>query len=209
MALPNLGALDLGPPTGPIVEWKRQCKKTRAQTCEQEQKEGPQICPISQEPLVDGEDYYSFPGSEGKTAYEIPKIYEYFVHRTLKGEDMVNPLNSDQEVPPEDWRAIKKWMHENAREKVVPGMEYDGDDRLADAPPSRPVVNMWRGSVHRRGAREAFARRAPPQASASGAAGGRFGRGLGGGLGGGLGVVLPDLTHGTVLETLPEIHWRL
>ena len=207
MALPNLGALDLGPPTGPIVEWKKPYKRTRAQTCEQQRREGPQVCPISQEDLVEGEDVYSFPGSEGKTAYEIPKIYEYFVHRALEGEDMINPLNSDQEVPLEDWRAIKKWMDENAREKVVPGMEYDGDDRHADAPPSRPV-NMWRGSVHRRGTREAVARRAPPQASASGAAGGRFGRGLGGGLGGGLGVVVAT-AHGTVLETIPEIHWRL
>ena len=54
MATQGLAALDLGPPTGPIVEWQR-AQKRQTRRCE-----GPDICPISQEELEPGQEYYSF-----------------------------------------------------------------------------------------------------------------------------------------------------
>ena len=108
MALPHLGALSLGPPTGPLFKWERPRKRTRRQTAEQQEQEGPQCCPISQEPLVDGEWYYTFPGDEAKTAYEIPQIYEYLARKARSGLPLTNPINSGEVIPPEDWEAIQE-----------------------------------------------------------------------------------------------------
>jgi hypothetical protein len=148
MALPNLAALNLGPPTGPIVVWERAFRKTRAQTIKNEKCEGKAQCPISQEELIANEEYYSFPGYEGKTAYEIPKLYAYFVHEASHNRPMKNPFDDKQEVPPEDWRAIKKWMQDHHPDLVVPGMEYDtdgddfDDDFHDDDPPSPPSASI-------------------------------------------------------------------
>lgn len=133
MALPNLGALGLGPPTGPIFRWEQPRKRTRWQTAETRRCEGPQLCPISQEDLVDGQDVYSFPGSDGKTAYEIPKLYEYFLHQIRLGRPLKDPTNSNKEAPPEDWAAIQEWMERHHH------FEADDDaDEDMDADPGSP-----------------------------------------------------------------------
>lgn len=121
MALPHLGALSLGPPTGPLFKWERPRKRTRRQTAEQQEQEGPQCCPISQEPLVDGEWYYTFPGDEAKTAYEIPQIYEYLSRKAQNGLPLTNPTNGDEVIPPEDWKAIRERVEGSAAPAAVEG----------------------------------------------------------------------------------------
>jgi hypothetical protein len=119
MALPNLGALSLGPPTGPLFQWERPRKRTRRQTAEQQEQEGPQCCPISQEPLADGEWYYTFPGDEAKTAYEIPQIYEYLARKARNGLPLTNPTNSAEVIPPEDWQAIRERVEGSAAPAIA------------------------------------------------------------------------------------------
>jgi len=119
MALPHLGALSLGPPTGPLFQWEHPRKRTRRQTAEQQEQEGPQCCPISQEPLVDGEWYYTFPGDEAKTAYEIPQIYEYLSRKARSGLPLTNPTNGDEVIPPEDWKAIRERVEGSAAPAIA------------------------------------------------------------------------------------------
>ena len=142
MALPNLGALSLGPPTGPLFQWEQPRKRTRRQTAEARRCEGPQLCPISQEDLVEGQDVYSFPGSDGKTAYEIPKLYEYFVHQIRLRQPLKNPTNSDEELPPEDWEAIQQWMarhhHFEADDDADEDMDADPGSPWSPASPHSP-----------------------------------------------------------------------
>ena len=128
--LPNLGALDLGPPTGPIVTWDVKRQKTRLQTVQLERREGKSVCPISQEELIPGQEYYSFPGYEGTRAYEIQQIYEYARRRMNAHQPVSDPCDSDTLMPDDDWEAIAAWMNLHHPAEPVVDRNWRGWDGL-------------------------------------------------------------------------------
>ena len=137
--LPDLSALDLGPPTGPVVAYElpqrtqwdlirnEAARQTRQRT--RISNAGRDQCSVTLEELEDGEQVYEFPDSGVKVS--LRGIYEYWVRRRARTPPLPpnNPCNPPEVVPLTEVVAVARAL----------GFPNLGPGSIADpAPPPPP-----------------------------------------------------------------------
>ena len=117
MALPDLSALDLGEPTGPIVrftdEYQRDVSRRTRAGCARRAAEGDgEVCMIAHEPLLHGQEVYQLPEFEGRPGafVGIREIYAWWASQRRQGYPMTNPTIPRQQVDDAEWAVVRDWV---------------------------------------------------------------------------------------------------
>jgi hypothetical protein len=150
--LPDLSALDLGPPTGPVVTYelpqRAQWDLIRSEAARQTRQRtrirdaGRDQCSVTLEELEHGEEVYEFP--ESRVRVSLRGIYEYWVRRRAQTPPLPpnNPCNPPEVVP---------WTEVVAVARAL-GFPDLGPGSIANpAPPMNAVGNHEQGSYLRTG----------------------------------------------------------
>jgi len=135
MALPDLSALDLGAPTGPIVTFTDEheahvARRTRAGCKRRADDGGGEVCAIGHEPLRHGAEVYQFPGLEGRPGafVNIHDIYAWWRTQRAQGRPMTNPVIPSQQIDEAEWILVRDWI-------------------LREAPPSQPEAEPFSDGI--------------------------------------------------------------
>jgi len=114
MPLPNLSALDLGAPTGPIVTFTDEhqahvARRTRAGCKRRADEGGGEVCMIGHEPLQHGTEVYQLPDFYGRPGafVNIRDIYEWWRTQRSQGRPMTNPLIPVQRIEEAEWIVVR------------------------------------------------------------------------------------------------------
>jgi len=154
--LPDLSALDLGPPTGPVVTYElpqrgqwdlirnEAARQTRQRT--RIRNAGRDQCSITLQELEHGEEVYEFPESGVKVS--LRGIYEYWVRRRAQTPPLPpnNPCNPPEVVPLTEVLAVARAL---GFPDFGPGSIADPAAAARAPPPAAmdyPVHNYQRGS---------------------------------------------------------------
>jgi hypothetical protein len=135
MALPDLSALDLGAPTGPIVTFTDEhqahvARRTRAGCKRRADDGGGEVCVIGHEPLQHGAEVYQLPGFEGRPGafVNIHDIYAWWRTQRAQGRPMTNPVIPIQRIDEAEWILVRDWI-------------------LREAPPPQPEAGLFSDGV--------------------------------------------------------------